>query len=49
MKLRIQTLTGQMNEVEADPHNTILDLKVCITIISAKFLATNGDSICQTN
>ena len=27
MKLRIQTLTGQSKEVEADPKNTILDLK----------------------
>ena len=28
MKLRIQTLTGQIGEVEVDPQNTILDLKV---------------------
>ena len=34
MKLRIQTLTGQIGEVEADPENTILDLKVRINSLS---------------
>ena len=29
MKLQIQTLTGETQEVEADPENSILDLKVC--------------------
>ena len=28
MKLRIQTLTGQIEEVEADQLDSILDLKV---------------------
>ena len=28
MKLRIQTLTGQVGEVGVDPQNTILDLNV---------------------
>ena len=28
MKLRIQTLTGETQEVEAEPQNSILDLKV---------------------
>ena len=31
MKLWIQTLTGQREEVEADPKNTILDLKVSLS------------------
>ena len=31
MKLQIQTLTGQTAEVEAEPQDTILDLKVCIS------------------
>ena len=30
MKLRIQTLTGETQEVEAEPQNSILDLKVCV-------------------
>ena len=34
MKLRIQTLTGQIGEVQADPENNILDLKVRINILS---------------
>ena len=29
MKLQIQTLSGRVGEVEADPRDTILDLKVC--------------------
>ena len=33
MKLRIQTLTGQTGEVEADPKDSILDLKVQICIM----------------
>ena len=33
MKLQIQTLTGETHEVEADPQNTILDLKVCRTLL----------------
>ena len=32
MKLRIQTLTGETQEVEADPKDTILDLKVCVKL-----------------
>ena len=30
MKLRIQTLTGQIGEVEVNPQDTILDLKVSV-------------------
>ena len=33
MKLRIQTLTGETREVEAEPQNSILDLKVCFEFI----------------
>ena len=29
MKLQIQTLTGKIGDVEADPGDTILDVKVC--------------------
>ena len=32
MKLRIQILTGETKEVEAEPENTILDLKVCVKL-----------------
>ena len=32
MKLRIQTLTGATQEVEAEPQNSILDLKVCVKL-----------------
>ena len=28
IKLQIQTLTGETHEIEVDPQNTILDLKV---------------------
>ena len=31
MKLRLQTLTGQVGEVEVEPQDTILDLKVGVT------------------
>ena len=32
MKLQIQTLTGQVREVEAEPQHTVLDLKVSDTV-----------------
>ena len=38
MKLRIQTLTGETQEVEAEPQNSILDLKVMMvnTIVNMR-------------
>ena len=32
MKLQIQTLTGQVRKVEAEPQYTVLDLKVSDTV-----------------
>ena len=45
MKLRIQTLTGQVGEVEVDPQNTILDLKVSSTIKYMSQLRAGGPVI----
>ena len=40
MKLQIQTLTGQVGEVEADPGNSILDLKVCRSSVLVIYLSS---------
>ena len=40
MKLRIQTLTGQVGEVEVDPRDTILDLKVCRILVLLIYLSS---------
>ena len=32
MKLQIQTLTGQIGEVEMDPQSTILDLRLVVDL-----------------
>ena len=36
MKLQIQTLTRQVGEVETDPKDTVLDLKVCVTEVNLR-------------
>ena len=36
MKLQIQTLTGHRGEVEVDPQDTILDLKVSVMKVNTK-------------
>ena len=42
MKLRIKTLTGQVEEVEAEPQNTILDLKVDVVKMRKRFKSVSG-------
>ena len=42
MKLRIQTLTGETQEVEAEPQNTILDVKVCRSSLLVCLIIVHG-------
>ena len=41
MKLQIQTLTGETREVEAEPQNSILDLKVCRSLLVCLIIIHN--------
>ena len=46
MKLQIQTPLGDIEEVEVDPGNSILDLKVCNVTVGRLVMISDPKNCC---